>query len=146
MTQPTDQPGACLLDACTRQCTTECRDAINRAWHSLCGQQPVQSTDRPGIDQLTSDQLDQLYAERDHAVRVARSAARDAAKALNDQLAAEERAERAEATLTAIRARHERNPEADYCALCSNHGDITWPCATMAVLDQHGQTRSGEGR
>lgn len=68
-----------------------------------------------------------------------------AAEAARDTWAAEAadqtlRAERAEATLTAVRALHERDPEADYCVVCSNHGDITWPCATIAVLDQHGQT------
>ena len=39
---------------------------------------------------------------------------------------------------TAVRDLHERC-ESDYstvyCDLCSNHGDTTWPCATIAALD-----------
>lgn len=33
-----------------------------------------------------------------------------------------------------IHALHVYVPEADYCDVCSNHGDITWPCATIAAL------------
>lgn len=43
----------------------------------------------------------------------------------------------AEAALNAVRALHQRQPDADYCDLCSNHGDITWPCPTIAALDAH---------
>ncbi|WP_327160508.1 hypothetical protein [Streptomyces zaomyceticus] len=63
MTQPMDPTGACLLDACTRQCTTECREVINRAWQSLRGTQSASVTDRPGTDQITSDGLRRQYAE-----------------------------------------------------------------------------------
>lgn len=34
------QQAECLLDACIRACTTECREAINRAWASLRGELP----------------------------------------------------------------------------------------------------------
>ncbi|MEU1088952.1 hypothetical protein ABZ401_19315 [Streptomyces sp. NPDC005892] len=38
-----------------------------------------------------------------------------------------------------IRAQHERReshtPLGAYCDLCSNHGDITWPCATISALE-----------
>lgn len=37
----------------------------------------------------------------------------------------------------AVRKLHERREGDDgslYCDLCSNHGDITWPCATVRVL------------
>ncbi|MGW6395429.1 hypothetical protein ACWFR1_34175 [Streptomyces sp. NPDC055103] len=51
-------PAACIRDACTQQCTTECREAINRAWTSLRGTQRVQPMDRPGINDLR-----QQYAE-----------------------------------------------------------------------------------
>ncbi|MEV4424021.1 hypothetical protein AB0K23_01330 [Streptomyces sp. NPDC049602] len=39
--------------------------------------------------------------------------------------------------VNAVRRLHEREPEAGYCAVCSNHGDITWPCATIRALDAH---------
>lgn len=128
----------------------------------------TQPTDRPGIDELTSDRLDQLYDELWH-LRLAQAGAdlalQAACRMTDEQRERAEQAEadlarydevqgemnenainltralaRAEVTLTAVRDLHERNPEADYCAVCSNHGDITWPCATIAVLDQHGQT------
>ncbi|MFD3336071.1 hypothetical protein ACFWV1_26005 [Streptomyces sp. NPDC058700] len=35
----------------------------------------------------------------------------------------------------AVRDLHQRQPDADYCDVCSNHGDITWPCATIRALD-----------
>ncbi|WP_030319655.1 hypothetical protein [Streptomyces flavochromogenes] len=43
MTQP--EPAqtrntACLLNACARDCTTECREAINRTWTALRGELP----------------------------------------------------------------------------------------------------------
>jgi hypothetical protein len=93
----------------------------------------TQPTDRPGINHLTSDQLDRLYGRLDYLAGYA---------ATLETYATEQResAERAEATLAAVRALHERDPEADYCVVCSNHGDITWPCATVAVFYQHGQT------
>jgi len=34
-----------------------------------------------------------------------------------------------------VRALHQHNEDAGYCDLCSNHGDITWPCATIHALD-----------
>ncbi|MFF8784770.1 hypothetical protein [Streptomyces sp. NPDC015125] len=34
-----------------------------------------------------------------------------------------------------IHSLHKYVPDADYCDLCSNHGDITWPCATVRALD-----------
>ena len=179
----------------------------------------TQPTDRPGIDELTSDRLDQLYdelwhlrlaqagadlalqaacrktdeqreradkaaaevermkllvaassedgqavrmaaqyaeraiengeraekaeAERAHAVRIARSAAFDTAKALTAQLLADQRAEQAEATLTAVRKLHDRwECDANVCAVCvDGYGTpVSYPCPTTLVLDQHGQT------
>lgn len=35
----------------------------------------------------------------------------------------------------AVRELHQHQPDADYCDLCSNHGDTTWPCATVRALD-----------
>lgn len=58
MTQPT--PAECLLDTCTQQCTTECREAINRAWHSLRGTTPTEPTERHTVDSITSNALDAL--------------------------------------------------------------------------------------
>ncbi|MFK8851186.1 hypothetical protein [Streptomyces sp. Ac-502] len=37
--------------------------------------------------------------------------------------------------LDRVRALHTRNEDADYCNLCADHGDIGWPCATIAALD-----------
>lgn len=34
-----------------------------------------------------------------------------------------------------VRALHTRDEDADYCTVCSNHGDVQWPCATIAALD-----------
>ena len=34
---------------------------------------------------------------------------------------------------------HEKRDGADgslYCALCSNHGDIRWPCATVEAMER----------
>lgn len=34
---------------------------------------------------------------------------------------------------------HEKREGADgsvYCDLCSNHGDVHWPCATVEAMDQ----------
>lgn len=93
--------------------------------------------DRPTVDQITSDQLDQLYRERDHAVRVARSAAFDTAKALTAQLLAEQRAKQAEATLTAVRALADEL----IAEGATEHGYFGDAGRRLrAVLDQHGQT------
>lgn len=35
----------------------------------------------------------------------------------------------------AVRQLHQHQPDADYCDLCSNHGDTTWPCATIRALN-----------
>jgi hypothetical protein len=38
----------------------------------------------------------------------------------------------------AVRDLHERRDSdtgKDYCDVCSNHGDIDWPCATIRALD-----------
>lgn len=149
MTQPTDRPA----EHCGHQPDhvigqpTECvlrpghsgSHADHRGmrwWLADLGDAPMNQDStptRPGIDHITSDQLDQLYARGD-TYRDAWHTARDRARKER------RRAERAEATLTAVRALHERDPEADYCDVCSNHGDITWPCATIAALDQHDQT------
>ncbi|MFD3568481.1 hypothetical protein [Streptomyces sp. NPDC058667] len=147
MTQPTDRPAACLLDACTQQCTTECREAINRTWHSLRGTQPAQPTDRPGIDQLTSDQLDQLYAERDAAQadrdgwRERANTYRDAWQSAKDRARKQHvRAEKAEATLTAA-----KDVEQEWRETFLSHGNVPAAHAlamVRAVLDQHGQTTS----
>lgn len=40
----------------------------------------------------------------------------------------------------AVRALHKHNVDADYCDLCSNHGDTTWPCATIRALDTTDRT------
>lgn len=79
-------------------------------------------------------------ADRDFWKQLAQEAREAETRRTTERDEQQTRAQQAEATLNAIRALHERDPEADYCVVCSNHGDITWPCATVAVLDQHGQT------
>lgn len=62
-------------------------------------QQPA----RKLLDQMSDAELAALYERADRAERLARSAARDTAKALADYLAAEQRAEQAEAAITRVR-------------------------------------------
>uniref|UniRef100_UPI0030E0A33E hypothetical protein n=1 Tax=Streptomyces tubercidicus TaxID=47759 RepID=UPI0030E0A33E len=45
------------------------------------------------------------------------------------------RAVEAEASIGRARALHQHNEDASYCDVCSNHGDLAWPCATIAALD-----------
>ncbi|MFH8627799.1 hypothetical protein ACH4A8_38930 [Streptomyces vietnamensis] len=124
----------------------------------------TQTPDRPGIDHLTSDKLDQLYAERDRYRTAWQSAAfraeargegimrlcndRDSykgwmeqAETARDAWAAEaasqtQRAERGEAALNAVRALATRMHDWD--------GDRPavgkWVTELRAVLNQHGQT------
>ncbi|MFF8458898.1 hypothetical protein ACF06T_30685 [Streptomyces albidoflavus] len=45
----------------------------------------------------------------------------------------------ANAALARVRALHERRDGAGgegYCDLCANHGDVSWPCKTIAALDR----------
>lgn len=41
----------------------------------------------------------------------------------------------AQRAIARVRALHQLNERAGYCDVCSNHGDITWPCATIRALD-----------
>ncbi|MBX9425469.1 hypothetical protein [Streptomyces lateritius] len=96
----------------------------------------TQPTDRPGIDQLTSDMLDQLYDELWH-LRLAQAGAdlalQAACRMTEEQRA---RAEKAQAAITAVRDecmarlenRHSHQFRRDQCE------------AILAVLDQHDQT------
>lgn len=98
----------------------------------------TQPTDRPGIDHLTSDMLDQLYADLDWAREQTLAAQQEATEVVT-------RAERAEATLNAVRKLHDRwECDANVCAVCvDGYGNpVSYPCPTIAVLDQHGQTPS----
>lgn len=63
-------------------------------------QQPA----RKLLDQMSDAELTALYERAEKAERVARSAARDTAKALTDYLAAEQRAEQAEAAAVRVHA------------------------------------------
>jgi len=104
MTQP--EPAqtrhtACLLDACARNCTTECREAINRSWTALRGNVAPAQT-RHTVDTITSDDLDQLYREIDTLRAVCRSNKQAYAGAVTDAMAADERAKEAEAALDAV--------------------------------------------
>lgn len=49
------------------------------------------------------------------------------------------KADTSEASLTRVRALHERMEgygDFDYCDVCSNHGDIRWPCATIRAIEE----------
>lgn len=53
-------------------------------------------------------------------------------------------AEEHEAAIDRVRALHERREGDDgstYCDVCSNHGDVTWPCATIAALEGQEATK-----
>jgi len=119
------QPHVCLLATCTRDCTTECREAINQAWTSLRGKPPAQP--RHTADHITGDQLDQLYGW----LTTARAAAR----------AEQKRAERAEAALNAVRRLHVRNAHTGTCEECSRRDypdySVPAPCPTIRALDAH---------
>ncbi|MFF8610856.1 hypothetical protein ACF06X_33660 [Streptomyces sp. NPDC015346] len=95
MTDPT--PAECLLDACTQGCTTECREAINRAWTSLRGTTPAEPARRHTVDTLTNPKLTKLYEHVDYLTGYA---------ATLETYAAEqrERAEQAEAKAAAMTA------------------------------------------
>ncbi|MFB7605242.1 hypothetical protein [Streptomyces gardneri] len=92
----------------------------------------TQPTDRPGIDHLTSDQLDALYREIDTLRAVCQSNKQAYVGAVKSAWAAEERAKQAEATLTAVREL------ATQWAILRAHGSAA--TELRAVLDQHGQT------
>lgn len=122
---------------------------------------------RIALDDLTSDQLDALYDERDRAqrsatyrlgvlgkrrhqicgmeehmeraARVARSAASAAATALTHQLAAEQRADQAEAAIERVRAIHSHGRRTNTCNDCGQ----PWPCEVTRALAQ-AQPRTAE--
>ncbi|MFD3636334.1 hypothetical protein, partial [Streptomyces sp. NPDC058664] len=81
----------------------------------------TQPTDQPGIDQLTSDQLDQLYARLATAEREADEAI--AAAAHLTRLIGK-RAAKAEATLAAVRKLHApvNHRGRTICGHCSGYG------------------------
>ncbi|MFE7626071.1 hypothetical protein [Streptomyces sp. NPDC057509] len=77
-----------------------------------------------------------LEQQAARAERVAQSAARDAAIALGHQLAAEQRADRAEATLNRVRSLHrDAYPGTVDTGRSCTAGCGTWPCATLTALD-----------
>jgi hypothetical protein len=102
----------------------------------------TQPTDRPGIDHITSDGLDTLYAERD-------AAQAELAENTGVLQALRRHRDQAEATLTAVRELHApvQYRQQTICGHCSGYGGGScdngthlYPCDTVAVLDQHGQT------
>lgn len=46
---------------------------------------------------------------------------------------AHDEAARLRDALTAVRGVHARDEDADYCTVCSNHGDVQWPCRTVVA-------------
>ncbi|WP_328941566.1 hypothetical protein OG259_07785 [Streptomyces sp. NBC_00250] len=96
----------------------------------------TQPTDRPGIDHITSDGLDQLYARLDQAELDAEQQERNYRALMNERTSYREgwkyeqqRRAKAEATLTAIRD-----------ALMNQSYLTSLDETIRAVLDQHGQT------
>jgi hypothetical protein len=90
-------------------------------------------TDRIPLDNLTSDQLDALYARIATLEHVAAGNKRHVQLIVPDL-------ERAEAALTRVRALHRKASHGDTCVYCA-HGqrlgyDTTWPCDTIRALDQ----------
>lgn len=106
MTQPT--PVECLLDVCTQQCTTECREVINRAWHSLRGTTPAEQPVRHTVDTITSDQLDALQDELDALKTIASGycghcGRGDCSPTADQWYEQRQRADRAEAAIERVR-------------------------------------------
>ncbi|MHA4774739.1 hypothetical protein L1085_009575 [Streptomyces sp. MSC1_001] len=101
----------------------------------------TQPTDRPGIDDLTSDMLDQLYDDRDRY-----EAERDSIQRIHAALAEQARkhharAEQAEATLDAVRdelAAIDRDVRGK--SVVALAGIRHTSSRIRAVLDQHDQT------
>lgn len=110
---------------------------MSKSWHNLDQiradlehqAQTAQPTDRPGINQLTSDMLDQLYDRLD-AVQADRDGWCD--RALGYRLATKR-----------VRALHSRwEYDANNCSVCVDcyGAPLPYPCPTIAALDQDGQT------
>ena len=149
------QPHVCLLATCTRDCTTECREAISRAWTSLRGElpadtvltpaQPVPPSEseqlrggrrltqpRHSADSITDDDLDALYREIDTLTAVCRSNKRAYVGAVQAAMDADQRAERAEAALNAIRALADETDAYGYSS-----GWVLTVANIRAALDTH---------
>ena len=99
------------------------------------GATAAQAPDRPGLDQLTSDQLDRLYAELDELLLIVRMKDGMHRSAEGDVATLHARAERAEATLTAVRKLAQQwqsgmRPGESHPAAR----------AVLDLLDQHGRT------
>ncbi|MCX5138347.1 hypothetical protein [Streptomyces sp. NBC_00338] len=125
---------------------------------------------RVSLDDLTSDQLDQLYNRAEQAeaeVRDLREEIRTATIARTDAERARDRhrwyaddagrqcglqrtrAEDAEAANDRVRQLHRKASHGDTCVYCA-HGqrlgyDTTWPCDTIRALDQAQQPTTTEG-
>ncbi|MEE1813679.1 hypothetical protein PUR59_01315 [Streptomyces sp. SP18ES09] len=126
---------ACLLDACARDCTTECREVINRSWTALRGAQPEPAQTRHTVDTITSDALDRLYAELEIAnakVAELNRAGDVALSAVCLMQRVEQRADQAEAALDAVRKLHKRFAD----DTCFADGE-SYPCSTIRALDAH---------
>ncbi|MFJ6579291.1 hypothetical protein ACIQMY_25430 [Streptomyces sp. NPDC091368] len=114
-----------------------------------------QTPDRPGIEEMTSDQLDALYTRLDD-YRDSRQRWMDAAFAdrkVSNELAArlaeaEQRAEKAEAAVERVRAELDRIselPTVSTCDPCNSFSTgVRWTLRMIRenALDQHGQTPS----
>ncbi|MGW0034700.1 hypothetical protein ACWDXD_33405 [Streptomyces sp. NPDC003314] len=86
------RPGVCLLAACTRDCTTECREAINRAWTSLRGELPP-ATVLASVESIPPSETEETrggrrLTEPAQLRHTADSITNDALTALYDELAA----------------------------------------------------------
>jgi NAD-dependent SIR2 family protein deacetylase len=93
-------------------------------------EQPVRHT----VDTITSDALDQLYADRDEARAAADRYLTNGTKAV-ERLHwrahnAEQRAEQAEAAITRVRAAHLETADGR-CSDCL----VRWPCPDICRLD-----------
>ena len=84
------------------------------------------------LDELTSDVLDQLYAEleaaRYDAERLKAREGRYRARTVK----AEERAEKAKAAIERVRAIHTHGPRTNTCNDCGQ----PWPCEVTRALDE----------
>ncbi|WP_330479937.1 hypothetical protein OG301_39030 (plasmid) [Streptomyces platensis] len=94
---------------------------------------------------IVQPELDRLRKHVDRRGAILRSMVRGEEQTLAAVVKACKERDAAQAALERVRALHQYNEDAGYCDVCSNHGDIAWPCATIAALGgADGEPRAAE--
>ncbi len=106
-----------------------------RAWetvqgldHLLDGTEPMEEVPEE-LERLRAE-IRELYSE----IEAAQAGLSDMAKKRNAEM---DRANRFEAALQRVLVLHECREKGEnaYCYLCSDHGDISWPCKTVKAIE-----------